>query len=152
MNKRNSVNLVFLLAIVGVFVGLKVYFGRHADVPAYFDTSRTLHDALAASEASGKPVLALVSADWCGPCQGFKRGALSDQDVSRWIAANTEPVYIDVTSPNNPDAAELGVRSIPAVVLIDERGELSRVEGAMSASSFLGWADGALAGGVSSTD
>jgi len=145
MNKRTLSNLGFLIAIVGVFIGLKLYMGRHAELPAYFDASRTLQDALAASEVSGKPVLAVVSADWCPSCQGFKRGALSDAEVSGWISQNTEPVYIDVTSGNNPDAAVLSVRVIPAVVLMKADGELARVEGAMSASKFLGWANKTLA-------
>ena len=50
MRKETSTTLIFLVAVVGVVIGIKLFAGRHADAPAYFDTSMSLQDAVAASE------------------------------------------------------------------------------------------------------
>jgi len=145
--KRSSASGVgFLVVIVAVFAAAQFWNGGHAATPAYFDPGVTLKDALTASAQSGRPVFAVATADWCAACQSFKRGALSDKRVADWVETNTEPVYVDVTNSNNPDAAVLGVRSVPAVVLLRDGAVLARHEGVMSASGMLDWGETALAG------
>ena len=145
MKRSSTSGLGVLVVIVAGFVAIQLWRGRPAGTPAFFEPGVTLRDALAASERSGRPVLAVATADWCGPCQGFKRGALSDTRVAEWIETHTEPVSIDATKPGNPDAAALGVRSVPTVILLRGGEELARHEGAMSASAMLDWGERVLA-------
>ncbi|MFN0010786.1 MAG: thioredoxin family protein [Phycisphaerales bacterium] len=116
---------------------LQLFRGRVAPVPGAFAPAQRLPEALAQSATSGKPVLAFATADWCGPCQAFKRGALAHPKVAEWITANTIPVYIDIDT-HAADARQLAVYSIPALVLIRPDGSRpSRFEGNRSAEDLL---------------
>lgn len=149
------------LLVIALAIGVLAYRGastRHAPVPPAFDQSQTLEVAMSRSESSGRPVLAFATADWCGPCQAFKRGALADESVASFISDNTETAYIDLTSGDDPEAAEaarlLGVRSIPALVLIDDNREVARLEGSRAKSQLMTWLRDAVGqdGAVSSGD
>lgn len=135
-----------IAGFVAVVVALALFSylrnGGVAPKPQVFGNSTSLATALEAGERSGKPVLALVTADWCGPCQSLKRGALVDPKVASELAAKTQPVYIDATGFNR-DAAQLNVTGVPTLVLIraDAEGqrEISRLVGNQSAADILGW-------------
>lgn len=150
--KRSMWPLLILIAVAIGLVGYRVASSRPAPMPASFDGSVTLDVAMARAESSGRPVLALATADWCGPCQTFKRGALSDPEVTRFITENTEAAYVDLSDANDPEASEaarmLSVMSIPALVLIDDKQEVSRIEGGVGASKLMDW----LRDGVSRVD
>jgi thiol:disulfide interchange protein len=134
-----------------VFVGVclialavvRQQYGGAAPTPTAFASHMTLEDALAESAASGKPVLAFATADWCGPCQSFKRGALADERVAAWIGENTLPAYVDLTSDNDPRAQEaarlLEVASVPALMLVQNGEVIARREGVVGADGLLEW-------------
>ena len=95
-----------------------------------------LHDIGAgvdASEASGKPMFVLYTADWCPPCRKLKRDVLSDPDVDAFLSDNYVRVKIDLTDrggPNAMTASEYGVNGIPTVIVYDYAGvEINRVTG-----------------------
>ncbi len=144
MAVRRSRSLKMLIGAAVVFVGISVITGafRTAPVPQAFAGATPLNDALDAAKTSGMPVLAFITADWCQPCQSFKRGALVDKDVATWISDNTHPVMIDATK-DNPDAARMGVEAIPTMVLIrnDDKGEreVARFSGDRDAAFLLSW-------------
>lgn len=94
--------------------------------------------AAEASARNGMPVLAMVTADWCAPCQDYKHQALMDAGVTTWITQNTHPVVLDATTPNDQVAA-LGVYGFPTLVMLRDGREVSRLEGVHSAAELLSW-------------
>ncbi len=133
------------LAVLLGLVGWQMFSSRTAPKPPAFDSSITLTAAVEQSQADGKPVLALATADWCGPCQHLKRGALTDSEVVAKIKSTTTPVYVDVTDSNDPAAREAGrmlrVEGIPALILVRDGEEVSRLVGSRSSAEIIAWLD-----------
>ncbi|MEM0982966.1 MAG: thioredoxin family protein [Planctomycetota bacterium] len=80
-----------------------------------FDTvkasySTSLADAFERSEATGKPLYVLVTADWCGPCQILKGNTLADPGVAERLDDEFIPVYLEES------AAALDLQSLPTQV------------------------------------
>ncbi|MBM4109388.1 MAG: thioredoxin family protein [Phycisphaerae bacterium] len=107
-------------------------------VPPAFDNGLTLAAAQARAGEMKRPVLAFATADWCGPCQVFKRGALRDAGVRREIVARTVPVYLDVDE-NKEVAGRLKVFSIPALVIVRDGSPVAKLEGVRSAGEVVAW-------------
>jgi thioredoxin-like negative regulator of GroEL len=83
-------------------------------------------------------VLALVTADWCAPCQELKRTALADQQINLWIRQNVHAVYVDATK-DNPVAGELKVFSLPTMLVLRDGKEVSRLEGLRGTAEVRAW-------------
>lgn len=127
-----------MLVIVALLAGVYWWIGRPAPTPEFFGQSYSLDDAMARAEKDNKVVFAYATADWCAPCQTFKRGALSDARVVDWMHANAVPVYIDIDD-NPDDAMRLGVGPIPASFVIADKRIIDAASGPQSASQFLAW-------------
>lgn len=138
MTKRSR--LPILIALFVVLGGAWFVFNRpgKAPLPAAFAAGLTLEQGRAQASAEGKLLFVVASADWCSPCQRYKRGALADARVSEWLGANAVAVMLDMTN-ENPEAAQLGIRSIPATLFFRGEAELSRREGMLGAEELLGW-------------
>lgn len=102
-------------AVLVGFALVTVIRGRAAQAPTpeVFAQNVSLERAIARSKETGKPVYAVVTATWCGPCQQLKKNTLADPEVASWIEKNTIPVFID-SDRSRDDAAWLGVSGIPA--------------------------------------
>jgi len=132
MKTAIPVALVVLLA----FGAMQYFRGSVAPTPEVFGDLVSLDDGIRESAASGKPVVALVTADWCPPCQALKRGTLTDPAVTSWMIENTVRVYIN--SDENPeDAAKLGVKSLPTTVVLKEGKIVDSKKGNAGAADYL---------------
>ncbi len=128
-------DLVFLLVIIAsLIVIINARSSRApADAPAIFAQNLTLPAASKASAESGMPVLVYATATWCGPCQSFKRGALSDPEVQSLITSRTLPVYLDIDK-HRETASMLGITSIPKLILMKDSQILASRVGALSSA------------------
>ncbi len=147
MKNKSGLPGFVILVIVGIVLITAFRWLRPAPthpVPAAFANAMTLQQTIEASTKDGRPVLAFVTADWCGPCQAFKAGTLSDPAITQLLTSATHPVLIDVTK-DNPEAASLKIFSIPAMLLLKDGREVARLEGVASADKLRSWLQAATA-------
>ena len=144
---RSNMNFLFALLVV-VLISTLALASRScgpARIPGFIEPMVTLEEAEARSGQSGKPVFALVGADWCEHCTALKRGALSNSKVVTMLKEQTEPVYIDVSRWDKQDAdaiammTRLGVKGLPAMILIKRGQQIGHVEGEIAAKDLLPW-------------
>ncbi|MCL4221806.1 MAG: thioredoxin family protein [Phycisphaerales bacterium] len=133
--KRKNVLLLIVVFILAAALGLPLLRGV-APTPDMFSENLSLNAALDRSVRTGRPVLAVVTADWCGACQALKRGALSDTQVERIVSESFVPVYVD--SDRSPgEVAQIGrVEYLPTVVVIVGGREVTRAVGNQSAGQL----------------
>jgi thioredoxin-like negative regulator of GroEL len=134
-NKLGNIAFAGVIAIVGLFV-LKSFFVTTAPTPGMFHEGLTLAQAVDRSSEKDGVVLAVVTADWCGPCQSYKKNGLADERVAQWIGEHGEPAYINFDL-NKDLAAELGVQTFPTTLFIYNGETLGAISGAMSGDNLL---------------
>lgn len=112
--------------------------------PAIFSEGLGLVRALERGRAMDKPVLALATADWCGPCQELKHGALSDPRVETLVRERFVAAYVDVDARKD-EAAQMRVIGIPLLIVYAPDGkECRRVEGVVPVEEVLALLNSAL--------
>jgi len=132
-----------LVAVLGAILWAQ---RRTAPLPPVFSDRLTMRQAASRSAESGKPVLVFATADWCGPCQQFKRTTLVDQRVEAEIREHFIPVYLNVDMEQDA-AAVLSIHSIPASVILRDGSNVARLEGAVPGEQYLAWLSSNAPGG-----
>lgn len=125
-----------LILLLYIAVGRMFGGGR---LPEAFASHPTLDGALTQSAKSGKPVLALASADWCPPCRKLEAGPLRDHEVETWITQNTHPAFLDFTAANAPMGEKFHIVSLPTMLLLRDGKEVARLEGYVDTKTLLAW-------------
>lgn len=135
--KGHFLSIVFL-ALIAYMVAPKVInmVQGPAPLPRMFANNYNIERATIQSETTGKPILILVTADWCPPCQLLKKGALSDPKVTDWVNANMIPVYLE-DGADQDQIRLLPVRSYPTTIVLKDGQILGQFTGNKSASAFL---------------
>lgn len=88
------------------------------------------------------PVLVDFWADWCGPC---KMIAPALEELSEELAGQVTIAKMDIME--NPEVpGQMGVQSIPYLVLFKNGKPAANMRGAVPKSQLKGWLEGALQG------
>ena len=124
---------VALLLVTAAVLGVRYYTGGAARLAA-------------ADRAAGvKPRLLMFTADWCGPCQNFKRVVLSDDRVVSTVVDTCKFEMVDLTRWEGKPAdvaSGYGVRAIPTLILVNSHGdEFARYKGPHDPAAFARWLD-----------
>lgn len=97
-----------------------------------FDLSESSY----ASQIKGDlPLLLDVWADWCGPCKSF---APIFEQAANQLSGHCRLAKLD-SEANRNLAGQLGIRSIPSLILFNNGREISRQAGALPLQSLLEW-------------
>lgn len=89
-----------------------------------------------ASQVKGDlPLLIDVWADWCGPCKAF---APVFEQAARQLSGRCRLAKLD-SEANRTLAGQLGIRSIPSLILMRNGREVVRQAGALPLQALLEW-------------
>jgi thiol:disulfide interchange protein len=105
------------------------------------------NQAVIESNETGKPLLVLFTADWCGPCKQMKAWVFSDTGIAEAIEDNFVPVRVDLSHEGLPDqhlADRYGVQAIPTILTLTSAGRpISMSAGYLSKDQLLAWLENA---------
>ncbi|MEM1185019.1 MAG: thioredoxin family protein [Planctomycetota bacterium] len=122
------------LGIAGA-VGYSALTGT-APTPEALTQVNGLDEAMAQAEATDRPVVAVVTADWCPPCQHLKRTTLQDERVAGWLSENAVAVTI-VEGQHNDDLARLPIEVFPTTYVIKDSTIVGQAQGYRDTDDFL---------------
>ncbi|MEX0876873.1 MAG: thioredoxin family protein [Phycisphaerales bacterium] len=135
--KPSSLTILIVLLLVALMVPRVIGLIRGpAPTPDVFSDGYTMDQAAQISSDTGKPMLVLVTADWCAPCQTLKRNTLTDPAVAGWISSSTVPVYLE-DGQNREEIQRLGVAAYPTTLLMQGGRVITAIEGARNPAGFM---------------
>jgi len=101
------------------------------------DFEDSMRSALNDAKKNGKPIIAVFSASWCGPCQAMKK-EVYPSDAVKAYHDKFNWAYLDTDDNRNQKAAgEYGVSGIPHIQFLDAAGKpLDKQVGSSSPDAF----------------
>lgn len=72
--------------------------------------------------ASGKPIMLVFSASWCGACKVMKREVFSNDAVAD-ASKQLVNIYVDVDKADRELISDYKIKYIPSIFFLDHRGE-----------------------------
>lgn len=140
-------NRFILGALLCSFLGINVVSSLiAADFPTGSPSFGTSYDtALAESKKTGKPMVVVFSATWCGPCQKMKKDVYPSAEVKayhdKFIWA-----YLDTDEKANEKVAgQFKVEGIPHIEFINSEGKsVGNQVGSSAPAAFAKKLEGAL--------
>eukprot|EP01037_Dinobryon_pediforme_P016916 gene16916-17104_t len=105
-------------------------------------STKAVTDASFAADVLGadKPVLVDFWADWCGPCKMIGPAL---EEISDELADKVSIVKMDIME-NTKVPGDIGVQSIPLLVLFKDGKPVAQKLGAAPKSQLKAWLEGAL--------
>lgn len=141
MNSRRS----FFAAAVALVAALALP-ATGADFPKGSPKFETKYkSALAEAKKTGKPLIVVFSASWCGPCQQMKKTVYPSEAVKplhdKFVWA-----YLDTDEADNAKVAkEFNVGGIPHIQFLDKEGKaIGQQIGGMAPDAFAKKLEGIL--------
>lgn len=119
---------ILTLAILGwALTGCRGPASSHsADEEVHGSGPKFHHDiqsALAEAKQTNKPIVAIFSASWCGPCQMMKKKVYPSAEVAPYVDKFVW-AYLDADLPANRDLMEShGVNGIPHIGFVSPDGK-----------------------------
>ncbi|MBJ9977353.1 thioredoxin TrxC [Pseudomonas sp. S75] len=92
-------------------------------------------DRYSAQIRGDMPLLVDVWAEWCGPCKSF---APVFEQAARQLVGRCRLAKLD-SEANRHLAGQLGIRSIPSLILLRNGREVARQAGALPLASLMEW-------------
>jgi thiol:disulfide interchange protein len=132
---RVAVVVFILSAIAGAYVGYLEHGEKRrvGKISFYTDYDQGLDEAF----ETGKPVMLVFSASWCGACKAMIRDVFSNDEVAD-ASGQLVNIYIDVDRGDKELVQEYDVKYIPAVFFLDYSGETTiQVTDRRSPSDFI---------------
>ncbi len=134
---RPLVVVFIVFAAVLTVVGVSRWMAPKEIVPWRNDFSAARDEA----QASGKPVLAYFTADWCAPCHTLKSTTWADKSVEAALRAYV-PARIDVMV-HTAVARQYNAEFLPTYAVLDAEGKVVKsANGYMNPTQFLAWLEG----------
>ncbi|MEM1063027.1 MAG: thioredoxin family protein [Planctomycetota bacterium] len=125
--------VVALIAVAGLAVGASA--GPHGiDGPVRWRTDA--FEAVSESRSTGKPIVVMFTAEWCGFCKKMLRETYRDESVARHVADCFVPLIIDADE-HAELIKDLGVTAFPTTLIFSPEGDLvSHVRGFKNAEAL----------------
>ncbi|WP_038172315.1 thioredoxin family protein [Verrucomicrobium sp. BvORR106] len=127
--------LIKSLALVLLASAALVHAGDFPKGSPKFESS--LRSALNDAKKNGKPIVAVYSAVWCGPCQSMKNNVYPS-DAVKPLHDKFNWAYLDSDDKRNAkDKEKFGVSGIPHIEFLNAAGEsVGKQVGSSSPESF----------------
>ncbi len=128
------------LAISGVtvLVGSAVADVRSASATVF--SAQSFDDAMASSRRQGRLLVAMFSAEWCGPCKAMENSTWRDPGVAAWVRDHGVAIHIDVDVQRDI-ARRYDVRSLPLLIAFRDGEVVDRSLGFKDPRQMLDWLD-----------
>ena len=135
LSRSATLRTLSVLSLAALFA-LAASHSRAAEGTKSIEWVGDLGTAKEMADATGKPLLIVFGADWCGYCKKLDRETLAHPQVSRYINDGFIPVHMDLDKQKWA-ARILEVKTLPCtVVLAPNADQLGRIVGYEDPSPF----------------